>query len=192
MNLGGFLGVGILFFRVQSDLKATTNSLIFPSNNGSSWSVLVSRGRTYEERAENTLLRAGIPVVPAAMTSSAPAPRVTIARPSRSNGVLSIPASATQKGNVTDPEGLISKPATTRLKINVRRLPPGLTQAEFEEALGDEWKVNGGKVDWTVYKEGKVSKEYDELLRESGYIFDADPDYSVLPNPRGRAVHTCT
>lgn len=93
------------------------------------------------------------------MTSPAAAPRVTIARPSRSNGVLSIPASATQKRNGPDSEGFVSKPATTRLKIIVRRLPPGLTQAEFEEALGDEWKINRGKVDWAVYKEGKISKD---------------------------------
>lgn len=97
------------------------------------------------------------------MTSSAPAPRVTIARPSRSNGVLSIPASATQKRNGQDLEGPVSRPATTRLKIIVRRLPPGLTQAEFEEALGDDWKVNKGKVDWAVYKEGKISKEYGDF-----------------------------
>ena len=93
------------------------------------------------------------------MTSPAPASRVTIARPSRSNGVLSIPASATQRRSGQDPEGFTSKPASTRLKIVVRRLPPGLTQAEFDETLGDDWKVNKGKVDWAVYKEGKVSKE---------------------------------
>ena len=94
------------------------------------------------------------------MTSPAPTPRVTIARPSRPNGVLSIPASATQKRSELDSEGLSSKVPSTRLKIIVRRLPPGLTQTEFGEALGDEWKVNGGKVDWAVYKEGKISKEY--------------------------------
>ena len=95
-----------------------------------------------------------------AMTAPTPASRVTIARPSRSNGVLSIPASATQKRSGQDLDGSLSKSATTRLKIIIRRLPPGLTKAEFEEALGDDWKINKGKVDWAVYKEGKVSKEY--------------------------------
>ncbi len=99
------------------------------------------------------------------MTAPTPASRITIARPSRSNGVLSIPASATQKRSGVDSEGLNSKPATTRLKIVIRRLPPGLTQAEFEEALGDDWRVNRGKVDWAVYKEGKVSKEYGSISR---------------------------
>ena len=124
--------------------------------------------------------------------AQAPSPRVTIARPSRSNGVLSIPVSATQKRSGPDSEGLGSKPATTRLKIIVRRLPPGLTQAEFEEVLGDDWKVNGGKVDWAVYKEGKISKEYGSIFRIFGYKSIADQSFSVLPNPRDPVVHTCT
>ncbi|SLM36452.1 Regulator of nonsense-mediated decay, UPF3 [Lasallia pustulata] len=51
------------------------------------------------------------------------------------------------------------KAPAARLKVVIRRLPPGLTQAEFKTALGDEWKFKGGKVDWTLYKEGKVSKD---------------------------------
>ena len=53
-----------------------------------------------------------------------------------------------------------------RLKIIIRRLPPGLTQPEFVEALGDEWKTGGDKVDWAVYKEGKLSKEYGSGSRD--------------------------
>ena len=98
------------------------------------------------------------------MTAPTSAPRVTIARPARSNGVLSIPASATQKRVATEPEVLNSKPVTSRLKIVVRRLPPGLTQAEFEDALGDDWRIGKGKVDWAIYKEGKISKEYGEIF----------------------------
>lgn len=73
-------------------------------------------------------------------------------------GVLQIPAAATQK-NASAPPKKAPKPAAPRLKLLVRRLPPGLTQAEFETALGSEWKVGGGKVDWFQYKPGKVSKE---------------------------------
>jgi len=43
-----------------------------------------------------------------------------------------------------------------RLKLEIRRLPPGLTQTEFEEALGEEWKLHHGKVDWNEYRAGKV------------------------------------
>lgn len=91
-------------------------------------------------------------------------PRFSIAKPpanARSNGVLPIALSATQQRNAANtPRGVMApKAAVARLKVVIRRLPPGLTQAEFETGLGDEWKSNGGKVDWTFYKEGKVSKE---------------------------------
>jgi regulator of nonsense transcripts 3 len=73
-------------------------------------------------------------------------------------GVLQIPASATQK-NASAPAKSAPKPAAPRLKLLVRRLPPGLTQEEFETALGAEWKLGAGKVSWYQYKPGKVSKE---------------------------------
>ncbi len=76
----------------------------------------------------------------------------------RPNGVLSIPASATQR-RTGGPVNMSSRAATPRLKVIVRRLPPGLTQAEFDTALGDDWKAHGGKVDWAIYKPGKISKE---------------------------------
>ena len=80
--------------------------------------------------------------------------------PPRANGLLSIPVSATKKQATTRTEGMYSRSTAPRLKMLVRRLPPGLTQAEFEASLGEEWKVPNGKVDWAVYKPGKVSKEY--------------------------------
>lgn len=73
-------------------------------------------------------------------------------------GVLQIPATATQKNGSTSAKKA-SKPPTPRLKLLIRRLPPGLTQSELETALGDDWKVGAGKVDWLQYKPGKVSKE---------------------------------
>lgn len=42
-----------------------------------------------------------------------------------------------------------------RLKLEIRRLPPGLTEAEFEAILGDEWRLGHGKVDWQEYRRGK-------------------------------------
>lgn len=86
------------------------------------------------------------------------ATRITIAKPNRPNGVLSVPASATQKKSGGNPERHPQQ-TSARLKIIIRRLPPGLTQGEFEEAMGDDWKVGGGKVSWASYKAGKVSKE---------------------------------
>lgn len=72
------------------------------------------------------------------------------------NGVL--PVSVLQKNAPTStPRG--PKAAQPRLKLVLRRLPPGLTKTEFESLLGDEWKLGAGKVDWMVYKKGKISKE---------------------------------
>ena len=84
--------------------------------------------------------------------------RVTIAKPNRPNGVLSVPASAIQKKSGSTSERHTPQPSA-RLKIVIRRLPPGLTQIEFEEAIGAEWKAGAGKVSWESYKNGKISKE---------------------------------
>ena len=79
----------------------------------------------------------------------------------RSNGVISIPAAATKKPSPLKPENMPTRIAAPRLKLVVRKLPPGLTQPEYEDMMGEDWKVDGGKVDWLVYQAGKVSKEYD-------------------------------
>lgn len=78
------------------------------------------------------------------------------------NGVLPIPAAILQKQTFPNnaPRGPSKRAATPRLKVVVRRLAPGLTQGEFEATLGEEWKLGGGKVDWFVYRAGRVSKEY--------------------------------
>ena len=92
---------------------------------------------------------------------SGPSPRVTIAKPARANGALPVPVSTTQKSQTrsnVEPSG--AKASAARLKLVVRRLPPGLTQAEYEEILGEEWMAGGTKVDWAVFKPGKISKEY--------------------------------
>ena len=93
------------------------------------------------------------------MSSLAPS-RYSIAKPTsnaRPNGVLPVLASTTQRSGL--PSTMSSRAALPRLKIVIRRLPPGLTQAEFEAALGDEWNLGGGRVDWALYKPGKLSKE---------------------------------
>ena len=73
------------------------------------------------------------------------------------NGVL--PVAVLQKNAPSHaPRG--PKAAQPRLKLICRRLPPGLTKAEFETILGDEWKAGAGKVDWINWRKGKISKEY--------------------------------
>jgi regulator of nonsense transcripts 3 len=73
-------------------------------------------------------------------------------------GLLPISAAATRKTPPKNPTSSSSGP-TPRQKLLIRRLPPGLTQAEFDAALGVEWQVGKGKVDYFLFKEGKVSKE---------------------------------
>ncbi len=71
------------------------------------------------------------------------------------NGLLSVTASQTP-GNSPRPA---IKPVAPKLKVLVRRLPPGLTEVEFVSILGDGWKLGQGSVDWFLYKPGKDSKE---------------------------------
>jgi len=76
------------------------------------------------------------------------------------NGMLPIPASATKKPVLAArPPKTQGRAGLPKLRLIVRRLPPGLTEEEFQTALGDEWKVGAGKVDWAAYKVGKISKE---------------------------------
>ncbi|KAM5489362.1 hypothetical protein MaudMau93_003391 [Microsporum audouinii] len=101
-------------------------------------------------------------------------------QPKASPGVLAINAAATQKAAPPPAPSKehSSKANAPRLKLHVRRLPPGLTQAEFESALGDHWKAGRGKIDWFLFKEGKVSSE--SVFQLNSY----DPS---KPSRRGRA-----
>jgi regulator of nonsense transcripts 3 len=74
------------------------------------------------------------------------------------SGVLPIPAAATQT-NGANANKSQTKNGNSRLKVHIRRLPPGITHVESQNALGEEWLVGKGKVDWVAFKPGKVSKE---------------------------------
>jgi hypothetical protein len=102
------------------------------------------------------------------------------------NGVL--PASVLQKNPPPSaPRG--PKAAQPRLKLVLRRLPPGLTKAEFESILGDDWKLGGGKVDWFVYKKGKISKEYVGDHISNHMLCICANAATARPSPRGRLEH---
>lgn len=77
----------------------------------------------------------------------------------QTNGVL--PVSATQTSSNASRQAVAAKHSTHKLKLIVRRLPPGLTEEEFLAVIGDQWKVGEGRVDWFQFKAGKNSKEYD-------------------------------
>ncbi|KAF2463324.1 uncharacterized protein BDR25DRAFT_298104 [Lindgomyces ingoldianus] len=101
-----------------------------------------------------------------------------MAPPTGVNGVL--PVTVLQKNApASAPRG--PKAASPRLKLVLRRLPPGLTKTEFETALGDEWKPGSGKVDWMVYKKGKISKDAAKPSRPSRAYFHVISQSHVTP-----------
>lgn len=102
----------------------------------------------------------------------------------QTNGVLSV--STTQTSGTTSKQ-TASKPASSKLKLIVRRLAPGLTEAEFLSILGDEWKVGQGKVDWFEYKLGKDSKEYVPSQDVRRHCLQLN---TVLPSHLGLLGHT--
>ena len=76
------------------------------------------------------------------------APKVTN-KGERPTGVLQVDAAARATATPT-------KAPTARLKLEIRRLPPSLTLTEFEETVGEAWKLGKGKVDWREYRQGKL------------------------------------
>ena len=80
-------------------------------------------------------------------------------------GILSISATETKK-NAAGVQGSATA-LSARLKVVVRRLAPGLTQHEFETAIGEEWKLGNGKIDWLLYKPGKPSRDLAKPSRPS-------------------------
>lgn len=78
----------------------------------------------------------------------------------RAGGVLPINPAATKKEKSSQNQAKSSpRNQGPKLRLIIRRLPPGLTEAEFYNALGEEWQVGKSKVDWAAFKGGKVSKE---------------------------------
>ncbi|MCJ1437743.1 hypothetical protein MMC27_007130 [Xylographa pallens] len=77
-----------------------------------------------------------------------------------------------------------TRAALPRTKVVIRRLPPGLTEQEFYEALGDQWKLGGDRVDWACFKPGKISRDLAKPSRPArAYLHLTKQDYlGVLSN----------
>ncbi|RKF60788.1 putative nonsense-mediated mrna decay protein [Erysiphe neolycopersici] len=81
-------------------------------------------------------------------------------------------------------------PQAARLKIIIRRLPPGLSREEFISTLGPEWEVGQGRVDWAAFKPGKISKDLSKPSRPTrAYLHLTDQLY--ISN-LAEAVRKCT
>ncbi|EXJ84680.1 hypothetical protein A1O3_05350 [Capronia epimyces CBS 606.96] len=85
----------------------------------------------------------------------------------RSGGVLTVNAATRKNAAPQSGSGSTPRAPTPRLRLVIRRLPPGLTEAEFWAALGDEWKVGAGKTEWAAFKNGKISKDVAKPSRPS-------------------------
>ncbi|KAJ4296502.1 hypothetical protein N0V90_006547 [Kalmusia sp. IMI 367209] len=84
------------------------------------------------------------------------------------------------------------KAPSPRLKLVCRRLPPGLTKAEFETILGEDWKVGAGKVDWLHYRKGKISKDLAKPSKPSrAYIHVTQQPFATAlgDHVRGATFH---
>ena len=82
------------------------------------------------------------------------------------NGILQVPASALQKAPQVGGKagGTTSRTPPEKLTVTIRRLPPGLTQPEFETPLVEEWIPGKGQVDYFGYTSGKISDKYGTSL----------------------------
>ncbi|KAH9830243.1 nuclear localization sequence-binding protein-like [Teratosphaeria destructans] len=96
-------------------------------------------------------------------------PKVLAKNPDRPSGVL--PVNAAQRAAP-------AKAPAPKLKLHLRRLPPGLTLTELEDALGDEWRLGNGKVDWREYTPGKV-KAPGKIHQQAGCYFHVTTEACV-------------
>ncbi|KAF5715546.1 hypothetical protein FMUND_6775 [Fusarium mundagurra] len=92
---------------------------------------------------------------------SAQAPQV-LSR--RANGGPQTSSNQTSEPTKHANESETPKPTKTKAhsegeKLVIRRLPPGMTEAEFVSILGSEWELGKGKVDWFSFAEGKISTD---------------------------------
>lgn len=89
-------------------------------------------------------------------------PKASAKSADRAGGVLAV--SATTRANA-------ARASTARLKLEIRRLPPGLTLTEFEDTLGAEWKLGNGKIDWREYRQGKTRLAGSGKVPEQGRCY---------------------
>jgi regulator of nonsense transcripts 3 len=82
-----------------------------------------------------------------------------------------MPTGILQKGTSSNANAAQSskpkKDEGPRLKVVIRRLPPGLTENEYQSCVGSEWVLGQGKVDHYVWRSGKVSADPSKPSRPS-------------------------
>ncbi|KAL6860997.1 Smg-4/UPF3 family domain-containing protein [Trichoderma novae-zelandiae] len=103
-------------------------------------------------------------------------------RPGRAKASAEKHGEARSTANDADtPKATRSRAPQEGEKVIIRRLPPGLTEAECLSILGSEWAVGNGKVDWFSYARGKVSNELSKPSRPArAYIHLMRKEY-IMP-----------
>ncbi|KXH65511.1 smg-4/UPF3 family protein [Colletotrichum salicis] len=74
----------------------------------------------------------------------------------KTNGV---PSASGQQATTDAPKSNKSRTPVEGDKVIVRRLPPGMTEQELWNNLGDEWKAGNGLVSWHNFESGKISHD---------------------------------
>ncbi|EQB57996.1 hypothetical protein CGLO_01815 [Colletotrichum gloeosporioides Cg-14] len=74
----------------------------------------------------------------------------------KTNGVLPVTG---QQTAADTPKSNKSRAAVEGHKVVIRRLPPGLTEQELWNKLGDVWKAGQGLVSWHNFEAGKISQD---------------------------------
>ncbi|KAF9877606.1 hypothetical protein CkaCkLH20_04741 [Colletotrichum karsti] len=74
----------------------------------------------------------------------------------KTNGVLPVSG---QQATADAPKSNKSRAPVEGEKVVIRRLPPGLTEQELWNNLGDEWKAGQGLVSWHNFETGKISQD---------------------------------
>ncbi|KAI1389003.1 Smg-4/UPF3 family-domain-containing protein [Hypoxylon trugodes] len=72
----------------------------------------------------------------------------------KANGVLPVSLAVNDT-----PKATKAKEPLKGKKVLIRRLPPGMTETEFWNILGEQWKDGNGKVDWTRFQDGHISQD---------------------------------
>lgn len=106
--------------------------------------------------------------------------------PPKGRGVLPVTAAQTKKP-VKQLQPQLPAP---RLRLIIRRLPPGLTETEFWNCLGTEWQANQGKIDVAAFKPGKISRDLAKSSKPArAYLKVKDAAYIQVLSEHVRTVN---
>ncbi|UKZ82031.1 hypothetical protein TrVFT333_009813 [Trichoderma virens FT-333] len=118
---------------------------------------------------------------PASESTKSKATADGASRPGKAKGSAEKQAEARSTNDADPPKAPKTRTPHEGEKVIIRRLPPGMTEAECLSILGSEWAVGSGKVDWFSYAPGKASNELSKPSRPArAYLHVMRKDY-IMP-----------